>query len=83
MLGGGASGMVVVSYCHNYWILEESFAQCRDRLQKELFLFPARRQSGVYSLVNEHLPTTLGAKRAFLQRSLEIFTRRGNSIDSS
>ena len=33
------------------------------------FLFPARRQSGVYSVVNEHLPTTLGAKRAFLQRS--------------
>ena len=26
----------------------ESFAQCRDRLQKEQFLFPARRQSGVY-----------------------------------
>ena len=33
------------------------------------FLFLSSRQSGVYSVVNEHLPTTLGAKRAFLQRS--------------
>ena len=32
------------------YIQLESFAKCRDRLQKERFLFPARRQSGVYEL---------------------------------
>ena len=35
-------------------------------------MFPARQQSAVYSLVNEHLRTTLGAKRAFLQRSQDV-----------
>ena len=46
----------------------ESFAQPEAACKKSYFLFPARQQSAVYEIVNEHLRTTLGAKRAFLQR---------------
>ena len=58
----------------------EGFAQCRNCLQKEQLLFPARRQSEVYSIINEYLPTTLGAKIAFLQRSQLVSALRISSV---
>ena len=41
---------------------KQSFASCWGRLQKELFLSPARRQSGVPSIADEHLPPRSDAR---------------------
>ena len=40
----------------------------RPRAKNGYFLFPARQQSAVYSIVNEHLRTTLGAKRGLFAK---------------